>query len=162
MNIHLLITILVIFVFHATASVAIGDEMDADTARNVESSIRNVLDGYREAMLTRDYESMIGFWSDSDDFVFAGDGRILGGIDAWKAQTTADYENTESWEIWDWQNVQVLPLSPEAASATVEFRFRWVDNEGSTWNSRGAWTYVFRLEEDGWKVVQTNGTHVVL
>jgi hypothetical protein len=159
---HLLAKILIIFAIQVAPSVALGGEMDADTAKAIESEIRIVLDGYRKAMLTRDYESMIGFWSDSEDFVFAGDGRILGGIEAWKAQTTADYENTESWEIWDWQNVQILPLSQEAASATVEYRFRWVDNESVTWNSRGAWTYVFRKEGDDWKVVQTNGTHVVL
>ena len=159
---QLLPILIVVLSVQATARVAVGSEMDADTSRVVESEVRNVLDGYRKAMLTRDYESMIDFWSDSEDFVFAGDGRILGGIDAWKAQTTSDYENTESWEVWDWQNVHILPLSRDAASATVEFRFRWVDNQGVTWNSRGAWTYVFRKEGSDWKVVQTNGTHVVL
>ena len=162
MKAQLTVAIFAIVAFQGMTEFAIGDTLSANGASTVETEIEKVLDGYRDAMLTRDYDAMIAFWSDSEDFVFAGDGRILGGIDAWKAQTTKDYKETERWEIWDWQNVQILPLSPESASATVEFRFRWVDKEGATWNSRGAWTYVFRKEDGGWKVVQTNGTHAVL
>ena len=67
--------------------------------QQVTDEIQDVLDGYRIAMLSRDYETMLSFWSNSKDFVFAGDGRILGGFDAWKAETTRHYENTSSSEF---------------------------------------------------------------
>ena len=128
----------------------------------VYDEIRQVLDNYREAMLTRDYDAMLSFWSDSEDFIFAGDGRILGGLEAWKAETTRHYEQTRRWEQWEWQSVHILPLSDSAASATLEFRFRWIDSDGVTHNSRGAWTYVFVKSDGAWKVIHTNGTHVEL
>ena len=162
MKINLTLATVAIVALTLGAKDSVGDTLSVAARNSVETEIREVLDGYRDAMLTRDYDAMIAFWSDSEDFVFAGDGRILGGIDAWKAQTTKDYKETESWEIWDWQNVHILALSRESAAATVEFRFRWVDNEGVTHNSRGAWTNVFRKEDGSWKSVHTNGTHIVL
>lgn len=128
----------------------------------VTEQIRIVLDGYRKAMLTRDYKAMLAFWSDSEDFVFAGDGRILGGSQAWKAETTRHYESTGKWEQLDWQSVHILPISESAASATLEFRSRWIDTKGATHNVRGAWTYVFMKTNGIWKVVHTNGTHIKL
>jgi ketosteroid isomerase-like protein len=128
----------------------------------VTAEIRRVLEDYRKAMLSRDYHAMLAFWSDSGEFVFAGDGRILGGFQAWKAETTRHYQATRKWDLWEWQNIHVLPISESAASATLEFRFRWVDTKGATHNARGAWTYVFMKVAGKWKVVHTNGTHIEL
>ena len=139
-----------------------GQESSEGWRQAVHDEIELALDGYRDAILSRDYDAMLGFWSGSDQFVFAGDGRILGGADAWEAEMTRHYDSTLSWEQWDWQSVHILPLSESAASATLEFRFRWVDVDGATHNSRGAWTYVFLKSHGAWKVVHTNGTHVGL
>jgi len=141
--------------------------IDAQTSpeswhEKVKIEIQQTLDDYRKAMLNQDFDSMLSFWSDSDKFVFAGDGRALGGSDAWKREMTRHYKNTQKWEQWDWQSVNILPLCESAASATLEFRFRWVDLKGETQNSRGAWTYIFQKSENGWKVIQTNGTHISL
>ena len=78
-----------------------------------------MLDDYREAILSRDYDAMLSFWSDSEEFVFAGDGRILGGSDAWKAEMARHYESTSRWEQWDWQSVHIVPLSESAASVRL-------------------------------------------
>jgi len=145
-----------------SAAIASAQSRPEPWADQVRTEISSVLDGYREAILSRDYEAMLGFWSESEEFVFAGDGRILGGSEAWIAETTRHYETTSEWQQWDWQSVHILPLSERAASATLEFRFRWVASDGATHNSRGSWTYVFRREGDEWKVIQTNGTHVEL
>ena len=113
-------------------------------------------------MLTHDYDAMAAFWSTSDDFVMAGDGRILGGSDAWLKLMDQYYEDYDHYYLWDYQDVHVLPLSEESAVATVEFRFRWHTTKDEIMNSRGSWTYVFRKEGDEWKVVHSNGTHVPL
>jgi hypothetical protein len=75
-------------------------------------------------MLSRDYVAMLRFWSNADDFVFAGDGRVLGGIKTWTAETTKHYQSTQAWEQWDRQSIHTLPLAETAASSTLEFRFR--------------------------------------
>jgi ketosteroid isomerase-like protein len=139
-----------------------GQESSEGWRQAVRDEIEVALDGYRDAILSRDFDAMLAFWSESDQFVFAGDGRILGGSDAWEAEMTRHYDGTLSWEQWDWQSVHILPLSESAASATLEFRFRWVDVDGAMHNSRGAWTYVFLKSNGARKVVHTNGTHVGL
>ena len=151
-----ILSLILIFAF---ASAYGGETRSDNELTRVVQEIRDVLDNYRESMLTRDYDSMIDFWSKSDDFVMAGDGRILGGIDAWIKTTTGHYNSTEKWLVWDWQDVHIVPLSEKSAAATLELRFRWVDRDGNTNNSRGSWTYVFRKESEGWKVVHSNGTH---
>ena len=151
-----ILSVILIFSF---ASAHNGEARSDNELTGIAEEIRDVLDNYRESMLTRDYDSMIDFWSKSDDFVMAGDGRILGGIGAWIQTTTGDYESTEKWLVWDWQDVHIVPLSEKSATVTLEFRYRWVDTDGNTNNMRGSWTYVFRKESEGWKVVQSNGTH---
>jgi len=139
-----------------------GQESSEGWRQAVQDEIERALDGYRDAILSRDYDAMLGFWSDSDQFVFAGDGRILGGSDAWEAEMPRHYDGTLGWEQWDWQSVHILPLSESSASATLESRFRWVDVDGATHNSRGAWTCVFLKSNGAWKVAHTNGTHIGL
>ena len=56
-----------------------GQESSEGWRQTVHDEIELALDGYRDAILSRDYDAMLGFWSDSDQFEFAGDGRILGG-----------------------------------------------------------------------------------
>ena len=124
--------------------------------------VRDALDSYRDAMLSRDYDAMVAFWSHTEDFLMAGDGHIIGGIDEWITTTTGHYDATSEWRVWDWEKVHILPLAENAAVATVEFRFRWIDKEAGEQNSRGSWTYVFRRENIGWKVVHSNGKHVPL
>ena len=46
--------------------------------------------------MRKDREAILSFWSESEDFVFAGDGRILGGFKAWSEQATRDINETES------------------------------------------------------------------
>ena len=133
-----------------------------EARESIATEIRETLDSYREAMLTRDYDTMAAFWSTSDDFVMAGEGRILGGSDAWIDSMDEYYRIYDKYYVWDWQGVHILPLSQESAVATLEFRFRWHTVDEETMNSRGSWTYVFRKESEGWKVVHSNGTHVPL
>lgn len=139
-----------------------GQDSSEAWRQAVHEEIQMALDDYREAILSLDYDAMLSFWSDSEEFVFAGDGRILGGSDAWKTEMARHHDSTSRWEQWDWQSVHILPLSESVASATLEFRLRWVDVDGTTHNSRGAWTYVFLRLDGIWKVVHTNGTHVEL
>ena len=142
---------------------ALADDQFPPEAREaVRAEIQQVLDNYSNAMLTHNYDAMAAFWSTSEDFVMAGDGRILGGSGAWVKLMDQYYEDYDKYYLWDYQDVHILPLSEESAVATVEFRFRWHTTKDETMSSRGSWTYVFRIENDEWKVVHSNGTHIPL
>lgn len=49
----------------------------------------------------------------------------------------------------------------DAATATVEFENSRTTTAGVTVNVKGAWTYVFKKYDGKWRVIQTNGTHIV-
>jgi ketosteroid isomerase-like protein len=157
------IVITVFSVWLLISGIALADDqIPAEARETVIAEVGQALDNYSNAMLTHNYDSMAAFWSTSEDFVMAGDGRILGGSDAWVKLMDQYYEDFDKYYVWDYQDVHILPLSEKSAVATVEFRFRWHTVKDETMNSRGSWTYVFRKEDGVWKVVHSNGTHVPL
>ena len=125
----------------------------------VASEIRLRLDQYAAAVTAKDLDGILSFWSDS--LVFAGDGAILGGYDEWAPIARQDNETTDRWIHWTWDNVHILPLSPEAGSATVEVTYQKILLTGDTVNGSGSWTFVLRREPEGWQVVHGNGHHLV-
>jgi len=134
---------------------------DAADQQAVIQEVRQRLNEYSNAVTSKDIDAMLGFWSNSDDFVFAGDGAILGGYDQWSSLTRQDNEQTDHWVHWTWKNVHILPLSRNAASATLEFTYEKILTGGETIEGYGSWTYVFRHTGKEWKVIHANGHHPV-
>lgn len=124
------------------------------------SEVRDRLDKYAAANTKKDLDAILSFWSDSDDFVFAGDGTILGGFDRWAAVARNDVDQTDRWNYWNWENMHILPLSRDAASVTLEFEYEKVVVQVETVRGYGSWTYVMKRTETGWQVYQANGHHI--
>lgn len=103
---------------------------------------------------------MFDFWSDSEDFVFAGDRKILGGYEAWVDVLNQWAETTDRYLYWNNSNIKIEVLSRNAACYTMEFDNERISAAGDTLNTKGSWTYVFKKYDDGWRVIQTNGTHI--
>jgi len=135
-------------------------QMDEAQRQLVEGEVRERLDQYATAVTAKNLDAILSFWSDSDDFVFAGDGSILGGFDEWAAIATQDNERTDRWISWKWKHVQILPLSRDAASVTLEFEYEKVLVEGDTVGGSGSWTYVMKRTDAGWQVYHGNGHHI--
>ena len=136
--------------------------MSQEERQNVVAEIHERLDSYADAVTRLDIDAMLSFWMDSEEFVFAGDGVILGGYDEWTSLMSQRSGETEQWLHFNFHNVKVVVLSRNAASATVELDNRRVWANGDTASTGGAWTYVLRKDEGEWKVIQTTGTHVEL
>lgn len=68
------------------------------------SEVQRTLDDYANAVKRKDLTAMLSFWSDSEDFVLAGDGTILGGYDQWAEVTTQDNDEAAQWLQWQWDN----------------------------------------------------------
>ena len=135
------------------------DEMSPAERQAVAAEIRERLDEYAEAVTNQDINAMLSFWSDSEDFLFAGDGVILGGYEEWAPLTTKHNAETKRWLRWNWHNVHVVVLSQNAASATVALDYSKISTDGDTVSADGSWTYVFKKYDGDWKVIQTNGSH---
>jgi hypothetical protein len=138
-----------------------GRSLDEQTQELVVREIVERLDQYAADLTSKNLDAMLSFWSDSSDFVFAGDGVVLGGFEDWVPITTNDNDQTERWIHWTWSNVHILPLARNAASATLEFDYEKVLVTGETTRGYGSWTYVMQRTESGWQVFHGNGHHIV-
>lgn len=127
----------------------------------IVQEISRTLDDYKEAVTHKQLSAIKAFWSDAAGFVFAGDGTILGGSKEWYDKLDWYDKDTEKWNHWVYRNLHVEALAMDAASATVEFENSRTTTAGVTVNVKGAWTYVFKKYDGKWRVIQTNGTHIV-
>ena len=135
--------------------------MTAETRDDLTEEITNLMNDYSKAVAVWDAAAIDRFWGDYNGFVFAGDGIILGGHNEWSNTLRQYEEQVETWLKFDYTNMNIEILSLDVASVTTEFEHSRITFEGDTVNVRGAWTYVFKKSNDeGWDVVQTNGTHV--
>ena len=88
-------------------------------------------------------------------------GVARSGYYEWATVARQHNEQVDHWIHWTWNNVHVLPLSRNSASATLEFTYEKVLLSGENVKGYGSWTYVFRLTADGWNVFHSNGHHPV-
>ena len=157
---HLVSRTLLVLVVAGACGAPPSGELTPEEREAIRAQIQQALDDYGEAVRNKDLEAQLRFWSDSDDFVFAGDGVILGGYDEWAAELTRSTEETAEWLRWDWFNFHIAVLSRDAASATIEFDVHKTTTDGGAWARTGSWTYVFKRFDTAWRVIQTNGYHI--
>lgn len=128
-------------------------------ATRIEAQTRVRVDNYIESVKALDSISMLDFWSDSEDFVYAVDGRVLGGFEPWKTRMMDFVRNTSQVLYWKNENIHIKALADNAASYTMDFEVSTVSHEGDNSQVKGAWTYVFEKANGPWKVIHTNCTH---
>lgn len=137
-----------------------SQELSEQEKSKIKNEINNRVDRYFEAVKLLNLEEMYEFWSESEDFIFAGDGRILGGNKEWTNEMNEFAEITDHFIYWNNKNIKIEVLSQNAASYTMEFDNERIGVSGDTLNTKGAWTYVFKRDKGDWRVIQTNGTHI--
>jgi len=157
------ITILVIvciFLLLTSCRTDNSQELSKQDISKIKKEIINRVDQYFEAVKVLDIEEMVKYWSDSEDFIIAGDGKIIGGYKEWTDQQRAFASITDHYIFWENKNINVEVLSRNAACYTMEFNNGRISTSGDTLNTKGAWTYVFKKYNGDWKVIQTNGAHI--
>jgi len=124
----------------------------------IKTEIMNAVNNYNKAITSNDIDKMLAFWSDSEEFIHAGDGIVVGGYEEWTNWMREWFNPDRIWLYWKGSNVNTVVLSNEAAVYTYNFEDAYVD-ELDTTRVEGAWTFVFRKENKEWKVIASNGTH---
>lgn len=114
-----------------------------------------------KAAKSKDVEGMLSFWSDSEDFIHAGDGSIFGGYEKWSNWMRSKNDEIDEWLYWNNTDIHVIVLARNAAAYTMNFEFAFIEG-GETRKVKGSWTYVFRKTQSSWQVVMSNGTHIGL
>lgn len=133
-------------------------ELSQEEKEKTSTEIKRAVDNYIKAITSNDLDKMLAFWSDSEEFIHAGDGIVVGGYKEW-TNWLRDWFNPErEWLYWKGSNVNTVVLSKEAAVYTYNFEDAYVDGLDTT-RVEGAWTFVFRKENNEWKVIASNGAH---
>ena len=138
---------------------SIPNEITEEEKRIIVEEIQERVENYPEALKRKDLEWFHDFWSNEEDFVFAGDGLVSTDYDASITQIYLDvFPNLEEVLHFEISNGHVSVLSKDAASYVLNFDWGLIIS-GDTVQSRGSWIYVFKKSDDQWKVVHSAGTH---
>lgn len=138
-------------------------ELTKAVKEQIELEVRQTVDTYFESVKSRDILGMLSFWSDTEDFIHAGDGRIFGDYDKWSNWLKDRHSKgiVEKYLYWKNSDIHVIVLSEDAAAYTMNFENAFIQN-GETRQVTGSWTYVLRKSDLSWQVVMSNGTHLGL
>lgn len=125
----------------------------------IKKEIKERVENYPEALKRKDLEWFHNFWSNEEDFVFAGDGLLNTNYDSAITQVYLNlFPNLEEVLHFEISNGQISVLSKDAASYALNFDWG-ITISGDTVKSKGSWIYVFKKSDDQWKVVHSAGTH---
>lgn len=124
----------------------------------IKQEITKTVDSYFEVVKANDIERILEFWSDSEKFIHAGDGSIIGDYKEW-SNWLKDWTNPDrEWLYWNNKDVHVIVLDKLTGTYTMNFENAFVYN-GDTTRVKGSWTYVMCKEGNHWKVITSNGAH---
>jgi ketosteroid isomerase-like protein len=150
-------------VFIATLGVMACSAAPADLTQAeravIASAVEARVNGYVDAARRRDVSWFLDFWADTDDFVLAGDGNLVG-YAAWADQLRKAVADTREILDFEFFNRHTYVLARDAAVHTTQFRWALVQANGDTLRMHGSWSYVFKDFDGVWRVVHSAGTHL--
>ena len=95
-----------------------------------------------------------------DGYAMGSDGKIVfKNYEEFDKAMKASFGNLKRFIDSEVPLIHVYVLSKNAAACTYEFKSRFISNSNDTIINNGCWTFVLKRFENGWKVVQENGTH---
>ncbi len=148
----------VLLAFGCTAPAT--DELDSVTRETVRSAVEERVLGYFQAMRDSDLEYMLGYYADSDDFVYADFGNPTQGYDEYAAFLRGFIESGMSVTSLEVDPPHIVVLSSTVASVNFEYSWTMADADGNPLSAVGAWTYVFKKIDGVWQVVHSTGAHL--
>ena len=113
------------------------DVLSKEVKEQIELEVRQRVDDYFEDVQSKDIKGMLSFWSNSEDFIHAGDGSIFGNYDKWSNWLLDRYNKgtVEKWLYWKNSDIHVIVLSKDAAAYTIITRTTFLRfNSCQNWN----------------------------
>ena len=150
--------LLLLFLTRCSNKESLQTELSNSEKDDIKKEIIQIVDNYFESVKSNDIEEILIFWSNSDDFIHAGDGSIFGGYKEWSSYLREWTNPDRKWLYWNNKDIHVIVIDRIAASYTMNFENAFIE-KGDTIKVKGSWTYVFRKENSEWKVVASNGMH---
>lgn len=106
------------------------------------------------------YVNHVDLRANKEGYVYAGDGKIqYADYESYRSSVEAIFKNIKQFTEVKRTRTFIYVLSRDAATCTVEFESKFLKTNNETVVHNGCWTMVFKKFEEGWKVIQENGTH---
>jgi len=132
-------------------------ELTEDQKRSISKEIETIV---RTFLAGISYGSEVAIRANVDGYVMAGDGKIMfADYPSFKEYVKQAFTGIQKFIESNVPELHVYVLSNDAASCTFDLRSKYLTTEGETIIHNACWTLVFKKFDDGWKVVQENGTH---
>lgn len=132
---------------------------DADRAA-VAAEAAEAIDQYEASIQSGDMAGMLSAWGDVEGFALAADGELITSHSELAESLEAAWADVARMLEFEFSNPHTFVLGPDEASHTVEFSWTMLSVAGDTVRSHGTWLYVLKRLADGWKIVQSAGTHL--
>src|SRR6266699_110711 len=131
----------------------IDDELRAETARDIEDSMRS----FEAAERSLDAERLISHFADVPEFHMHSDGERIS-FAAMAAGVRSGFHTLSTIE-GGFADVQVFVLAPDAGVATATFREVLTDRNGTVVRRRGAASWLWRRIDGTWRIVYGHVDH---
>ena len=118
----------------------------------VKKAIMDRTTEWAEANRRRDPDAVLDLFDDSDELRHAENGAIFPSYAALSDFVNEWYETADEMGM-SWEERQVYPLAPDAATMTGIFKFEARQKSGEVFAGRNVFTGVFVKRGDSWRLI---------
>ena len=119
---------------------------------DIKNTILDITNKWAEANRRRDANAVLDLFDDSDELRHAENGEIFPSYTALAEFVKGWYETTTEMDH-SWEERDIFPITPEAATMTGTFRYEAKQKTGEVWTGRNVFTGVFIKRGDSWKLI---------
>lgn len=149
------LTILILVSCRPQVSCELTTEERKAVSKEVETVVRNFLNAN-----TLGYQTEIEMRANTEGYVMGGEGKIrFTSYDDFEKYLKAAFIGIEKFTEMEILSLYIYVLSKDAATCTFQEKSKYLRTSGDTIVNNACWTLVFKKFDNGWKVVQENGTH---
>lgn len=121
----------------------------------IESSVRAAVDGFQDAERRRDPDAILAF-IEPEFYMYVDGARV--DYETVAAQIRSTMPSLQRFET-TWSDVEVTALARDHALVSLVFRDAVTDATGVTTRLKGPTTFVWRLRDDGWRLIYADADH---
>lgn len=145
--------------FFGSCRPKVSCELTAEERKAVSTEIETLVRNFMNAN-TLGYETEIGIRANTEGYVMGGDGKIqFTSYDDLDQHLKTAYASIQKITEFEILSLYIYVLSKDAATCTTLLKSKYLTTSGDTLVNSACWTLVFKKFDNGWKVVQENGTH---
>jgi hypothetical protein len=135
-------------------------ELNDDQKKLISTEIETIVKNFFNPG-TLSYETHTGLRANKEGYVMGGEGKIIfTDYATYNESMKSSFAGIQRFTDFETVAMYVYVLSKDAATCTTEFKSKFLTTAGDTVINNGCCTFVFKKFDEGWKIIQENGTHL--